>query len=332
MLVRILRCRQPASVWIHLERLASFFQTSTPQAKRRRIIFECLMCFGLPLVYIALRTFALSLSIASTQVYVMFGRPDRSTAPIRFILWLWLSTCYLPCRRYHLSCRGPPTCTDSRDIRLRWYVLSSLSLKFETLHLYTTTGISWRHLVHGVRFDGKRSSISSLTRNLYLRLIGMALLEALSSAILAVVVMWVVLSPGLAPIGNMSRDLSQIPIWDAEAITNTVRTVLEIEWSVTVVRSVAFFGLFACRMEVVCEGWELVRSFMQLLRRSNPSVMFGRGISEQPQIKYAAVIDRDLPLLICRLLAPLCRPSQLRRSVCRWLFSPPARSLHTVSR
>ena len=204
-------------------------------------------------------------------------------------------------------------------------------LKFETLHLYTTTGIAWRHfVVHGVQFDGKRGSISSLTRNLYLRLIGMALLEALSSAILVVVVMWVVLSPGLAPIGNMSRDLSEVLAWGPEAITDTVRTVLEIEWSVTVVQSVVFFGLFACRTEVVCEGWEMIRSFLQLLRRWNPSVVLGRGISEQPRIKYAGVIDWDLLLLTC-LLAPLCQSSQSRRSICRWLFSPPARSLHTVS-
>lgn len=58
----------------------------------------------------------------------------------------------------------------------------------------------------------------------------MAILEAVSSAVLISVVMWGVLSPGLAPIRNMSRDLSEVLVWDPEAIIKTVRTVLEIEW------------------------------------------------------------------------------------------------------
>ena len=167
-------------------------------------------------------------------------------------------------------------------------VSSVLCLNSETLHLYSTAGVAWRHfLVHGVQFYEKRSSISSLTRNLYLRLVGMALLEAVFSAVLVAVVMWVALSPGLTPIGNMSRDLSEVLIWGPEGITNTIRTVLEIEWSVAVVQSVVFFGLFACRMEVMREGWELVHSFLQLLRRPHPSVMFGRGTLERSSTRYA---------------------------------------------
>jgi hypothetical protein len=37
--------------------MASFCQTSTSITKRRRILFECLMCFGVPLVYAALRAY-----------------------------------------------------------------------------------------------------------------------------------------------------------------------------------------------------------------------------------------------------------------------------------
>ncbi|KAI9571966.1 pheromone A receptor-domain-containing protein [Boletus coccyginus] len=149
------------SVCIHLERLASFFQTSTPQAKRRRIIFECLMCFGLPLVYIALHLIV---------------------QPRRFDLF------------YGFGCR-PATYPAVATIFL--VVVPPLVL---TVATFVCAGISWRHLVvHGVRFDGKRGSISSVTRNLYLRLIGMALLEVLSSAILVVVVMWVVVIPRARP-------------------------------------------------------------------------------------------------------------------------------------
>ena len=161
-------------------------------------------------------------------------------------------------------------------------------LNAEPLHLYFTAGVAWRHLlVHGVQFHEKRGSISSLTRKSYLRLVGMALLEAVFSAILLAVVMWVVLSPGLAPIGNMPRDLSEVLVWGPGAITDTVRTVLEIEWSVAVVQSVVFFGLFVCRMEVVREGWKLVHSFLQSLRRPSPSVMPGRGTPELSSRRYA---------------------------------------------
>ena len=148
--------------------------------------------------------------------------------------------------------------------------------------------MAWRHfLVHGVQFYGKRGSISSLTRNLYLRLVGMALLEAVLSAVVVAVVMWGVLSPGLAPTGKMPRNLNEVLAWGPEAIPSNVRTVLEIEWSVTVVQSAVFFGLFACRMEVVREGWELIRSFVQLLRTSIPFVTFERGTSDQSLTRYA---------------------------------------------
>lgn len=105
----------------------------------------------------------------------------------------------------------------------------------------------------------------------------MALLEAALSAVLVAVVMWGVLFPGLAPIGNMTRHLSEVLILGPDAITNNIQTVLEVEWSVTVVQSVVFFGLFACRMEVVREGWEQIRSSLRLQKRLDPSV--GQGTS-----------------------------------------------------
>lgn len=148
--------------------------------------------------------------------------------------------------------------------------------------------MAWRHfLVHGVQFHGKRGSVSSLTRNLYLRLVGMALLEAVFSALLVVAVMWGVLSSGTAPIGH----LSEVLVWGPDGITNNIQTVLEIEWSVTVVQSTVFFGLFACRMEVVREAWEQIRSFLRLLRRQEPSEMLGQGTSEQSSTGYAEALS-----------------------------------------
>lgn len=81
------------SICIHLERLVSFSPTSTTQAKRRRIVFEYSMSFGLPLAYIALRRF-LSEPFGSA-LSEMYTRPDCPTSSIRSILWLWLSPCYV---------------------------------------------------------------------------------------------------------------------------------------------------------------------------------------------------------------------------------------------
>ncbi|KAN0079864.1 Pheromone A receptor domain containing protein [Tylopilus felleus] len=196
------------SICINLERLAAFCETSTPQAKRRRIIFEHLMCLALPGVYIALHLVV---------------------QPRRFDLF------------YGFGCRPAtyPTIATIFLVMIRPFLL--------TVATFVCAGIAWRHfLVHGIQFYGKRGSISLLTCNLYVRLVGMAILEAVSSAVLISVVMWGVLSPGLAPIRNMSRDLSEVLVWDPEAIIKTVRT------------SFVFFGLFACRMEVVRKGWELI--------------------------------------------------------------------------
>ncbi|KAF8553270.1 STE3-domain-containing protein [Imleria badia] len=252
------------SICIQLERLASFSQTSTPQAKRRRIVFEYFMCFGLPLLYVALHLVV---------------------QPRRFDLF------------YGFGCR-PATYPTIATIFL--VMIPPLLL---TVATFVWAGIAGHHfLVHGVQFYAKRGSNSSLTRNLYLRLIGMALLEAVLSAVLVSVVMWGVLSLGLGPIGDMSRDLSEIRIWSPEGITDTVRTGLEIEWLVTVIQSVVFFGLFACRMEVVREGWELIRSFLRLLKWPNSSATLGQGASEKsstsitvPTLPFTEV---DLSLVI----------------------------------
>lgn len=42
-------------ICVHLERLASFTESSIFVTKQRRIIFDYLMCFALPVIYIALR-------------------------------------------------------------------------------------------------------------------------------------------------------------------------------------------------------------------------------------------------------------------------------------
>ncbi|KAG9310933.1 hypothetical protein JVU11DRAFT_8806 [Chiua virens] len=143
-------------------------------------------------------------------------------------------------------------------------------------------GMAWRHfLVHGVQFYGKRGSISSLARNMYLRLVGMALVEATLSAVLIAAAMWDVLSPGLAPIGTISRRLSEVRVRGADAITTNTRMVLKIEWLVTVLQSVVFFSLFALRMEVLRGRWRQIRWLLRLFIRLDVSATYENGTVDQ---------------------------------------------------
>jgi len=61
--------------------MASFRQTSTSVAKRRRILFECLMCFGLPVVYAALRTCMLHVPLI---MFIDIPLTDLIVQPRRF--------------------------------------------------------------------------------------------------------------------------------------------------------------------------------------------------------------------------------------------------------
>ncbi|KAF9221766.1 STE3-domain-containing protein [Gyrodon lividus] len=237
-------------ICIHLERLASFCQTSTPVATRRRILFECVMCFGLPTAY--------------TALHLIFQ-------PRRFDLF------------DGFGCR-PATYPTVATIFLVW--IPPFLLAFWTV-LYAV--IAWRHfLVHGVQFsrDGTRSSASSLTCNMYIRLVGMAVLEVVLSSILATVAMWYTLSPGLAPMADMPRHLNEVLMWGSDAMTDATGNMLMVEWTGVVLQSAVFFGLFACRMEALHQAWEAVRPFRQFFRKRHGDAWSGQGISIRSSMGY----------------------------------------------
>jgi pheromone a factor receptor len=91
--------------------------------------------------------------------------------------------------------------------------------------------------------------------------------------------MWGVLHSGLSPIERMSRNLSEVRVWGPDELTGSVRTVLMVEWSLTVVQSLVFFGLFICRMEVLREGWEFVQSLLRSFRRPASPITLEQGSS-----------------------------------------------------
>jgi len=76
-------------ICIHLERMASFCQTSTSITKRRRILLECLICFGVPLVYAALRAY---LPMGSPTMFIdIMNRSNCSTSTLWCVWKFWMS-------------------------------------------------------------------------------------------------------------------------------------------------------------------------------------------------------------------------------------------------
>lgn len=110
----------------------------------------------------------------------------------------------------------------------------------------------------------------------------MAVLEALVSMVMVVLRMWYTLAPGLVPMEETSRNLSEVLVWGADAMTTSVRTVLLVEWTGIVVQSALFFGLFALRMDFIHHAIDQVRGvpgfFGGWLRRLRGGGKTDRGI------------------------------------------------------
>ena len=110
----------------------------------------------------------------------------------------------------------------------------------------------------------------------------MAVLEVLLSMVMVVLRMWYTLAPGLVPIEETSRNLGEVLVWGADAMTTSVRMVLLVEWTGIVVQSALFFGLFALRMDFINHAIEQVsgapRFFGGWLRRIRGGGKTDRGI------------------------------------------------------
>lgn len=218
-------------ICIHLERLASFSQTSAFVSKRQRILSECIICFALPFVYTAIH---LLVQPRRFDLYEGFGcRPATyPSLPSIFVVWV------------------PPI------------ILAIGAVGY-------AAAAWWHFLVHGVQFSrgSGGSSASSLTRNMYVRLVGMAVTQVLLSISADTLGMWYILSPGLLPISQISRNFDEVLIWHSGAITETVRTVLLVEWIGVMVQSALFFGLFAFRKEFIKGGVDQMRAIPETIRR-----------------------------------------------------------------
>lgn len=119
-------------ICIHLERMASFCQTSTSISKRCRFSFEGLMCFGLPIAYAALRA---CLSRISLAIFIDESLLDHIVQPRRFDVYV------------NFGCR-PATYPSVVALLLVW--IPPLALSFITL-IFCGELIYVRFFVHFLR-------------------------------------------------------------------------------------------------------------------------------------------------------------------------------------
>nr|BDD37079.1 pheromone receptor [Rhizopogon roseolus] len=231
-------------ICIHLERMASFCPTSTSVAKRRRILFECLMCFGLPIVYASLRA-CLPWTPPANWIFIDASLTDLIVQPRRFDVYA------------NFGCR-PATYPSPVALLLVW--APPLVLSFATLIFC----ITWRHfLLHGVQFSRARAS-SSLTSGAYVRLVGMAVSEVTCTIAATVVAMVFNLNSGLAPWGDFTRDWTEILSFSLAATPRSTTAMLITEWVIVVAQSFIFIGLFV----LGGEGRSRLREALQILRRA----------------------------------------------------------------
>ncbi|KAG1773729.1 GPCR fungal pheromone mating factor [Suillus placidus] len=232
-------------ICIHLERMASFCQMSTSVTKRRRILLECLMCFGVPLVYAALH---LIVQPRRFDVYENFGCRSAiyPTMVALFVVWI------------------PP-----------------LALSLLTI-IFFFAGITWRHfLLHGVQCSRTRAS-SSLTSGAYIRLVSMAVSEVICTITATVVAMTFNLSSGLAPWADFTRDLTKVLSFSSAATPKSITAMLITEWAMVVAQSFLFIGLFVLGVEGrsrLHEALQAMRRALTFCERRSTSIAELKGTS-----------------------------------------------------
>ncbi|KAG1809285.1 GPCR fungal pheromone mating factor [Suillus variegatus] len=232
-------------ICIHLERMASFCQTSASVTKRRRILLECLMCFGVPLVYAALH---IIVQPRRFDVYENFGCRSAiyPTVVALFVVWI------------------PP-----------------LALSFLTI-FFSFAGITWRHfLLHGVQFSRTRPS-SSLTSGAYIRLVSMAVSEVICTIAATAVAMSFNLSSGLAPWADFTRDLAEVSSFSSAATPKSITAMLITEWGIMVAQSFFFIGLFVLGGEGrsrLREAVQVMRRALSFFERRSTCIAELKGTS-----------------------------------------------------
>ncbi|KAJ7732969.1 Rcb2.42 [Mycena metata] len=222
---------------IHLERIASVRQVRmSPEQKRRRMIFDLLLCWGLPCITMALH-------------YIVQGH------------------------RYDLvedfGCR-PAVYVSLASIFLFWLppiIIVLLTLGF--------AGAAFYHFFcHRLTFERHLQAASSLTPNRYFRLMAMSLVQMIWVTIVTVSNMVFTLREGLRPWiswADVHSDFGRIGVSPTAFIPAQTLLIIYLSWWAIPISALLFAGFFAfgedAKREYSVYWHATVRVVRRVLRR-----------------------------------------------------------------
>ncbi|KAF9477438.1 fungal pheromone STE3G-protein-coupled receptor [Pholiota conissans] len=205
---------------IHLERIASVRQVSSShQDKRRRMLFDCCMCWGIPIIYMALH-------------YIVQGH--------RFDI---VET---------LGCR-PAIYTSIQSVFIVWVpplLIVVLTLIFAglALHHFLERRITFaRHL---------RDSNSALTVSVYFRLISMSIVQMVWGSVVIAVNVWFTCRTGLRPWiswADVHFNFSRVGLFPIAFLPPSTLSPLYFSWWTIPASSLLFFIFFAFGQDAMKE-------------------------------------------------------------------------------
>ncbi|KAJ7034227.1 GPCR fungal pheromone mating factor [Mycena alexandri] len=232
-------------ICIHLEQVSSVrLVRSTPADKRRRQIFEALMCFALPLVFMALH-------------YVVQGH--------RFDII------------ENYGCR-PATYLSVASVLIVWVppiVIAVACLVF--------AGLALRHfMVRRITFAAHLDAThSALTTSRYLRLMLVSVFEMIWSLAITIYILWfTVMAVPLRPWttwADVHSNFSRVDQYPVAFVPQPVLMSFYVSWLFVPLSTLLFVAFFAFGREALDEYTQCVRWVRQRIFRQKPATSTGFG-------------------------------------------------------
>ncbi|KAJ7453830.1 Rcb2.42 [Mycena latifolia] len=253
---------------IHLERIASVRQVrTTPEQKRRRMIFDLLMCWGLPCITMALHYIVQGHRYDLVEDFGCRAAIYVSLASI-FLVWL------------------PPI------------IIVLLTLGFASAALY-------HFFRRRVTFARHLQAASSLTPGRYFRLMAMALVQMLWTTIVTVADMAFTLRPGLRPWiswDDVHSNFGRIAVFPTLFIPPQTLVITYFIWWTVPISAVLFAAFFAfgedAKREYAAFWTSLVGLVGRVLRRpASPAPVPVASVDlpklgiDKPQSQYTSEFD-----------------------------------------
>nr|QQL12042.1 mating-type protein ste3.3 [Hypsizygus marmoreus] len=225
---------------IHLERIASvrYVQTTHGQ-KRRRMLFDLALCWGLPLIYMALHYIVQG---HRYDIVEDFGCRPAVYTSVQSILILWA----LPLLVVFLT-----------------MILASISL----VHFFRRRLAFARHL---------RDSNSALTTSRYFRLMAMAIVQMFWGLVVMSIHVWFTCRNGLRPWTgwtDVHSNFSRVGVFPSRLIPPDILRWTHFTWWTVPISSIFFFAFFSFGDDAVKEYKACFQWITPLFRRKNETIL-----------------------------------------------------------